>query len=895
MKKDIRTLAALLIASATFVACSSDDNIANETQQPVNPTGKYTMTINASKGGGATTRALSLDGKTLNVKWAATDQVSVFPEAWSATLTLEPMGALTAAASDNGSTTLTGTLTTLPAVNDKLNLLFPRAEWDYTGQTGVLLSDDNSIEKKFDYAMAQVTVATAEGDKITADGDADFTSQQAIVKFTLKDNGNAISASSLKIAAAGGKLVQSRGMKKTYYPEGWEPVSGVGKYYVYVETNTTIQTQNSVLMSDRGQFALDATYGTNGCKKIDGKYLYRFVCEVEDAPTRIDDVYIYFDNNTYLIGGNISFTNGMYLNAASNFSTVSTGEGDPVMGATYGPLTITPASATGELTVALRNELGAADSYSFEATDGEGNKYIFSRPNVNFENGKYYEIAMSMEKVAADKYVDLSTKTGDYTAQDGDVLTGQLPSQYRVTIAAGATVTLFNATINTSSWYPAIECTGNATIVLKGSNVISASSEQGSAIKPYYEEGSTLTIQGNGSLTATGKVGIGFGPWDSGRGNLTIAGGNITAIGKGGAGIGSGESGYFYGNITISGGTVNATGSNGAAGIGSGAENASCGNILISGGTVNATGGNYAPGIGAGNHGSSCGTITITNDVTSVTATKGSDAYNSIGKGNSGWGTCGTITIGGTVYPDGITDSPFVYPIPAPAATGHALSASVVGEIVCSDGLAYAAADKDNLPTGVTAVAIVAYLGDGDTSDNTYNNGLAIAMSDANDGSGCGWGDYFVSYNCVSKSNDIATAIGYKDGISSTNTLTSDGHYHEAATAAVSNNGTAAPTGTSGWFLPSIGQWNLIVQGLASKKAGSAVTTDITKFDENDTYKASNLNSVITDAGGTGFNGGYQSSTQYDSDDCWHMDISEGRASNYVFYAGDYVRSVLAF
>ena len=234
--------------------------------------------------------------------------------------------------------------------------------------------------------------------------------------------------------------------------------------------------------------------------------------------------------------------------------------------------------------------------------------------------------------------------------------------------------------------------------------------------------------------------------------------------------------------------------------------------------------------------------------------------------------------------------------IPAEPAEGHALSASAVGEIVCSDGLAYAAADKDNLPTGVTAVAIVAYVGDAgsvDASSSTYK-GLAIAMTNANDGSGCGWGEYFVSYNCVSKSNDIAIAIGYKDGISSTNTLTSDGHYHEAATAAVSNNGTAAPTGTSGWFLPSMGQWNLIVQGLASKKAGSAVTTNISTSN-NSTYAYSNLNSVIIAAGGTGFNGGYQSSTQYDSDWCWHMDISEGRACGYVFYAGDYVRSVLAF
>ncbi len=255
-----------------------------------------------------------------------------------------------------------------------------------------------------------------------------------------------------------------------------------------------------------------------------------------------------------------------------------------------------------------------------------------------------------------------------------------------------------------------------------------------------------------------------------------------------------------------------------------------------------------------------------------------------------------TVTYGGTKHVKGFKVRKKAA---APAAAeGHPLSASEVGEIVCSDGLAYYAADKDNLPTGVTAVAIVAYVGDAgsvDASSSTYK-GLAIAMSNANDDYGCDWGGWG-QYNCVSKSDDIATAIGYKDGISSTNTLTSDGHSghnHEAATAAVSNNGTAAPTGTSGWFLPSIGQWNLIVQGLASKKAGSAVTEDI-NLDENDTYKYSNLNSVITDAGGMGFNGDYQSSTQYDSEWCWHMKISKGRACGYPFYAGDYVRSVLAF
>jgi len=53
---------------------------------------------------------------------------------------------------------------------------------------------------------------------------------------------------------------------------------------------------------------------------------------------------------------------------------------------------------------------------------------------------------------------------------------------------------------------------------------------------------------------------------------------------------------------------------------------------------------------------------------------------------------------------------------------GHALSASAVGEIVGTDGKAYAVADKDNLPEGVTAVAMIAYV--------SGSNGLAIALAD---------------------------------------------------------------------------------------------------------------------------------------------------------------------
>ena len=59
----------------------------------------------------------------------------------------------------------------------------------------------------------------------------------------------------------------------------------------------------------------------------------------------------------------------------------------------------------------------------------------------------------------------------------------------------------------------------------------------------------------------------------------------------------------------------------------------------------------------------------------------------------------------------------------APAGpTAYTLAESTVGMIVGSDGKAYAAADKDNLPMGVTVAGLVAY--------KNGNNGLAIALTD---------------------------------------------------------------------------------------------------------------------------------------------------------------------
>lgn len=199
--------------------------------------------------------------------------------------------------------------------------------------------------------------------------------------------------------------------------------------------------------------------------------------------------------------------------------------------------------------------------------------------------------------------VDLSRLTADYTAKDGETLTGTLAKNVKVSIADGATVTLKDVTINgennDSYKWAGITCEGDATIILTGTNTVKGFHENYPGI--HVPTGKTLTIQGDGTLTASSN--------------------------------GSG------------------------AGIGGGNE-IDCGNISITEGTINATGGTGAAAIGGGES-ASCGNITIANTVTKVTAKAGGGA-NSIGAGSGTLATCGTVTIGGSVT-GAISTSPYTY------------------------------------------------------------------------------------------------------------------------------------------------------------------------------------------------------------------------------------------
>ena len=125
MKKtfaNIRALAALLIASAAFTACSKEDGaMINEQPAATQTPQVYTLTLDAGMDDNVPMRALALDGTKLVAKWAAGDELTVRNlnssfELLGGTLTASNVSA------DGQTCTFSGTLTGTIAVDNQLAL-----------------------------------------------------------------------------------------------------------------------------------------------------------------------------------------------------------------------------------------------------------------------------------------------------------------------------------------------------------------------------------------------------------------------------------------------------------------------------------------------------------------------------------------------------------------------------------------------------------------------------------------------------------------------------------------------------------------------------------------------------------------------------------------------------
>ena len=613
--------------------------------------------------------------------------------------------------------------------------------------------------------------------------------------------------------------------------------------------------------------------------------------------------------------GKFTIKNGSGDDITSTITSLSINDG-------YNTYTVTTTTQLSTFYVAMQ-PITSTQTVILNATDGTNHytKSVTNNPleaskTTTLEASKIYDIAVTINNTPG---ANLSAVTADYIAQDGEELTGTLGSNVKLSIAAGATVTLNGVTINGVSddnynW-AGITCEGDATIILAEglTNTVKGFSSFYPGI--FIPVGKTLTIQGDGSLDASNNggisAGIGAGCYNN-CGNIEIQGGNITATSSEGAGIGAGQLGQC-GNITISGGTITATSTNGA-GIGGGAgctsDAGQCGNITISGGTITATSSNSGAGIGGGDEGP-CGDITITNGITKVTATKGSSAQQCIGKGESSY--CGTVTFGtATVY----TGSDWT---PSPMVSGsygglnlaistttsaddtwtlsynaHSVTNAVpgdLGKLIGADGKIYATMAQASA-AGTTAVAMIAYVGS-ETGSATYNHGLAIALTDATT-SYCVWAGANESAG-VSSSVTMTDHKNFLNGIADTETLVTK--YGAGYAAYIAKNyGVAAPTGTSGWFLPSSGQW------LKFFEAAGVDVANWTSWNWAPAPQADNwtkINNLLTAVGSSIEQDWYWSSSESNSGYAVGLYFNSSNGvklfNDKKDYPNDYVRSFLAF
>ena len=235
---------------------------------------------------------------------------------------------------------------------------------------------------------------------------------------------------------------------------------------------------------------------------------------------------------------------------------------------------------------------------------------------------------------------DLANVKGKVYADEGKVITGTFsPSgktRYNVNILPGVHVTLDNVYYESTSYglnsVPAINCMGDAYIVLKGNNTVYSYNGDQPAI--FIQKNHTLYIQEHedgGSLNATGRT-------------------NAAAIGGG--------NGIECGSIYLEGGTIVAQGGKYGAGIGGG-YNAACGYIYIYEGHITAIGGEGAAGIGGGMQGD-VKQIDISNDVTYVYAKSGTTGVYSVGPGQNGDSQYG-VRINYEFINTGIEENPFIY------------------------------------------------------------------------------------------------------------------------------------------------------------------------------------------------------------------------------------------
>lgn len=579
---------------------------------------------------------------------------------------------------------------TITAMRTTLGKYFVFAALVMATMAGCMKDDFEDINLVGDVTFtAKVNLDTGNGSKqLSENGVKTFAAGEQIAVVYINTSDHTVKATSVALTAG---VISNNGKSATFTVTLTDPKAGTTVKYVYpasmVDNNgneTAIANQDGTLESLSSLY--DYAYGLG---TFDGSALPRLTLTNQFAIGKIT-------LKNYAGSSTLNYIKGATITDGTNTYTI-TPASDEFSWPIY--VAMKPVSSDKTITINATDEgTRAYDTYTKFVTG----KTLYA--------GKMYTLTVKMSRVVELSHLSHYISGTDYyyTTQNGDVLTGTLQEGKQITIDHGDTVTLAGVTINGTNnenyRWAGITCNGDATLILKEGTTNTVRGFQGNypgIHVLWYNR--TLTIMGGGSLNASSNgtgAGIGGSCNQDSCGHINIKGGIITATGgEGAAGIGGGKNGAC-GNITISGGNVTATcGGNNSAGIG-GAYRGNCGNITINGGIVCATGASSGGGVGIGGGAeASCGNITITSGVTFVAATKTLDAEKSIGAGNSG--TCGTVTIGGTVYPSGISESPYTYP------AGVTNLASITENTTFSDGAILSGILGANVKISIAAGATV--------------------------------------------------------------------------------------------------------------------------------------------------------------------------------------------
>ncbi len=642
------SIAALALMGTVMTGCSNNDDL----QQPESGKRTVTLTTTVNLDGGAGTRALDV---TTGVKtFEVDDQISFVYKntsgqtkaAFSEKLTQDDISA-------DGKTATIYVALEDPATDSQLRMIYPATMANIPMSTSATINDDAST---IALGMLQTGQQGYEGELSDYDlavFDGTLTGYALPASITLA---NKLAICAFTIKNADGTQDITTTITNLTISDGT---------YNYSISRSNLISPIYVAMMPVADAAIEMTATAN-----DGQHYAKSLTNITYAANNIYSLAMRMTESfkTY----STSLPVGTHLNVGDQLDLSTEFNINGILDEINNtPKALNPSDAP--YTLVRANVEGSTVT---EAADGA--YYVFKDKNGDFygkDAGLHASAASDgifvsdynsgMKSYTMLSHVNLANVTTAYTAQTYDCLYGTLGSEAQISIADNAVVWLGGVSINAdgamTGEYAGITCLGNATINLADGTTNTVRGMRGlfyeysGIFVPHNDTGEgddeyTLTIRGTGTLNAFGgqnSAGIGANSrYDSG--NIVIAGGIINATGGGNAaGIGSSyvstsDRKYTCGNITISGGTVEATGGVNAAGIGSG-NHGNCGDITINGGTVTATGGSKAAGIGSG-EGGSCGNITIENTVTSVTAIKGENANESIGRGSDG--SCGMVKFG---------------------------------------------------------------------------------------------------------------------------------------------------------------------------------------------------------------------------------------------------------